>query len=235
MSETLKLSKQTTDILKNFATINQSLIFNQGGENGTKIKTVSGAKNVFGTVTIPEIIPLSFAVYDLNAFLRSGEDLFENPVLSDFTKQSVTIKDENPKKRARTKYNFTDAENVSSSPAKDIKFPTVHTTFDLTDEDLKAVTKSANVLQLPHIGFVADGGELQMKAFDYKQPNSNQYSLAVLDEGVEDFTAFMNVDSLKIIPGNYTVDISAKKIVRFTSKDLPGLLYYISLEADSSF
>ena len=232
---TVKFSKDTSTILKNFSAINQSLIFNEGVEGtGTIIKTVSGAKNVFGSVTIPEVMPQAFAVYDLNAFLRCQEDLFADPVLTDFKENSVTIRDADLKLRSKTNYYFTDQKNISS-PKKDIKFPATDASFEVTEAQVSAIVKAANVLQRPYIGFVSDGKEISVKAFDFKQKVSNDFSLVIGETEVPEFVAFMSVDSLKILPGAYTVDVSSKKITRFTSKDVESLVYFIALEGESFF
>lgn len=46
----------------------------------------------------------------------------------------------------------------------------------------------------------------------------------------------MNIlsDYLKIVSGDYNVDLSSKRVARFTHKNL-GLVYWIALETDSSF
>ena len=61
----MKLSDETINILKNFSSINQSLLFKQGNV----LKTISGLKTIFAEVTIQENFPKEFAIYDLNKFL----------------------------------------------------------------------------------------------------------------------------------------------------------------------
>jgi hypothetical protein len=43
----------------------------------------------------------------------------------------------------------------------------------------------------------------------------------------------LKVENLKMLPGDYTVSISSKKISRF--KGNGDLVYYVAVEADSSF
>ena len=61
----MKLSNDTLNVLKNFASINQSIMF----KKGKTLKTVSGGKNVLAEATITEEIPADFGVYNLNEFL----------------------------------------------------------------------------------------------------------------------------------------------------------------------
>ena len=74
----MKLSENTLEVLKNFASINQSILFTEGKE----LNTVSVQKNVLGTAKVDETFKSSngedFAIYDLNEFL-STVSLFDDP------------------------------------------------------------------------------------------------------------------------------------------------------------
>ena len=62
----MKLSNETRDVLKNFASINSNIVFNGGNE----IKTMSEAKNIMSTATVAETFPDNLlGIYDLNEFL----------------------------------------------------------------------------------------------------------------------------------------------------------------------
>ena len=76
---TVTLSKTTLDVLKNFATINSSIVFRKG----STLRTISNAENILAKCTSEEVFPVDFAIYDLSQFL-SGITLFDNPQL-DFT------------------------------------------------------------------------------------------------------------------------------------------------------
>ena len=54
------LSKTTLDVLKNFATINSSIVFRQG----STVRTISNAENILAKYTGEEIFPTDFAIYD---------------------------------------------------------------------------------------------------------------------------------------------------------------------------
>ena len=70
------LSKTTLDVLKNFSTINSSIVFRQG----STVRTISNAENILAKFTGEEVFPTDFAIYDLSQFL-SGISLFDNPSL----------------------------------------------------------------------------------------------------------------------------------------------------------
>ena len=65
-SKTMKLSEKTLNILKNFSSINQSILVKQGNQ----LRTISVAKNILAEAEIKEDFPRDFAIYDLNQFLN---------------------------------------------------------------------------------------------------------------------------------------------------------------------
>ena len=95
----MKLSNDTLNVLKNFASINQGIMF----KKGKTIKTVSGGKNVLAEATISEEIPTDFGVYDLNNFLSVLSLHKEEPVL-EFESNNVLIS--GLKGRSKIKYRF---------------------------------------------------------------------------------------------------------------------------------
>ena len=63
----MKLSDETLSLLKNFSSINQSILFKQGNS----LRTISVMKNILAEATIKEDIPTDFGIYDLNQFLNA--------------------------------------------------------------------------------------------------------------------------------------------------------------------
>ena len=86
--KTMKLSEKTLNILKNFSSINQSILVKQGNQ----LRTISVAKNILAEAEIKEDFPRDFAIYDLNQFLN-GLSLHQDPEM-DFSPDSyVTIRE----------------------------------------------------------------------------------------------------------------------------------------------
>lgn len=83
----MKLSKETVNLFKNFASINTNLLIKPGNE----VSTISGQKNVVSDTTVTENFPKDFGIYDLNEFL-GALSLFEDPDL-DFQDKYVVIKE----------------------------------------------------------------------------------------------------------------------------------------------
>ena len=63
---TMKLSDNTLTVLKNFAGINNSILVKEG----SRLRTISVAKNILAEADIKEDFPRDFAIYDLNQFLN---------------------------------------------------------------------------------------------------------------------------------------------------------------------
>ena len=70
----MKLSEKTVNLLKNFAGINQSILF----KKGNKLRTMSVMKNILAEAEVEEEFPKDFAIYDLVQFLN-GVSLYTNP------------------------------------------------------------------------------------------------------------------------------------------------------------
>ena len=104
------LSKKTLDVLKNFSTINSSIVFRQG----STVRTISNAENILAKFTGEEVFPTDFAIYDLSQFLM-GISLFNDPQLEFTSKDFVNIKGG----RQSAKYYFSDPEiTLKSAPEK---------------------------------------------------------------------------------------------------------------------
>ena len=63
----MKLSNDTKEVLKNYATINANLLVSPGN----KIATMSQMKNIVSTATVSDTFDTDFAIYDLNEFLSA--------------------------------------------------------------------------------------------------------------------------------------------------------------------
>ncbi len=95
----MKLSDQTLVLLKNFSSINQSILFKEGN----KLRTISVMKNILAEATVEEDFPKDFGIYDLNQFLN-GLSLHNNPDL-DFSNDGYAVIREG---KSRSKYFFAD-------------------------------------------------------------------------------------------------------------------------------
>lgn len=219
----MKFSKETVDLLKNFASINGNLVLKQGN----KLATISGQKNVMAEVTIAEQIPQNFGIYDLNEFVGLMTT-FDDPELS-FSGQYVSFdKDDN-----HVKFYAAD-ESILVAPTKTITFPEViDAEFKLSADNLQTIRKIASVLGSTDVSFVGDGEKITAIVNDKKNSTSNAYNTTI---GTTDktFKANVKVENIKMLPGDYIVSLSSRKISRFKA-GTGDLVYYVAIEADSTF
>ena len=220
----MKLSDNTLTILKNFASINNSILVKQG----TRLRTISVAKNILAEANIIEEFPRDFAVYDLNQFLN-GLSLHQDPDL-DFTEQSyLSIKEG----KRRVKYFYADPNVIISPPEKAIQLPSKDVCFQLEHSALDRLLKAASVYQLPDLSAVGDAGVIRLVVRDKKNDTSNEYSI-VVGETDKEFTFNFKVENLKMIPSDYDVVVSSKLLSQFKNEKF-NIEYYIALEPDSTF
>jgi len=224
LRENMKLSDNTISILKNFASINQSILVKQG----SKLRTISVMQNILAEADVGEDFPKDFAIYDLNQFLN-GISLHQDPDL-DFSNDSHLIIREG---KRRVKYFFADPEVIVSPPEKNIELPTQDVSFQLEHSQLDKLLKAAAVYQLPDLSAVGEAGVVKLVVRDKKNDTSNEFQV-VVGETDATFTFNFKVENIKIIPGTYSVVISQKCISKFTNEKY-NLDYFIALEPDSEF
>jgi len=224
LRDSMKLSDSTLTVLKNFAGINNSILVKQG----SKLRTISVAKNILAEADITEDFPKDVAIYDLNQFLN-GLSLHQDPNL-DFTEDTyLTIREG----KRRVKYFFADPDVIVSPPEKEITLPSEDVTFQLESVTLDKLLKAAAVYQLPDLAAVGEAGVVKLVVRDKKNDTSNEFAVVVGDTDKE-FSFNFKVENIKIIPGAYDVTISSKLLAKFTNSSY-NLIYYIALEPDSTF
>jgi hypothetical protein len=217
----MKLSKHTTEILKNYSQINGNLLL----KAGSKLGTISEQKNIMASTPIAEVIPSDFGIYDLNEFL-GALSLFDDPDL-EFTDKYVSIQQNGN----QIKYYAAEAANLTA-PQKEIVFPDAEINFTLTSATLELIRKTSAVLSAPDLAIVGDGSKITAVVGQKKNASANSYDV---DLGTTDKTFRVNlkIENLKMLPGQYVVSISSKRISRFQGTN--DLVYYVAVEADSSF
>ena len=144
----MKLSDKTLSFLKNFSTINQSLLFKQG----SKLRTISVMKNILAEATIDEELPKDFGIYDLTQFLNINTTLFQSPEL-DFENDGYVMIREG---RQRQRFFFADPSVIVTPPDKNLELPTEDVSFELKTEQLDRLLKAAAISQLPDLCVVGE-------------------------------------------------------------------------------
>ena len=221
----MKLSDKTINLLKNFSSINQSILIKEGDS----IRTISVMKNILAEAKVPEEFPKDFGIYDLNQFLNAISSLHVNPEL-DFSNNEYLMIREGKK---RNRFFFAEPNVIVSAPEKSISLPSEDVCFDLDTQVLGTLMKAAAIYQVPDLSVVGEAGVVKLVVHDKKNDTSNTHE-EIVGETDEEFCFNFKVENIKILPGTYEVVVSKKLLSRFESKN-HELTYYIALEPDSTF
>ena len=217
------LSEQTLDVLKNFSTINSSIVFREG----STVRTISNAENILAKFTGEEVFPTDFAIYDLSQFL-SGITLFNDPQLEFTSNDFVSIRGG----RTSAKYYFSDPEiTLKSAPERNVNFPGADIQFTLSAEDLLALRKASAVYGLPDLTFQSEEGLDTIKIIlrDKENDTSNTYDITVAGCTSGTFSLDLKIDNIRVLPGDYTVKVSKSLISEWQHSTI-DLTYYVALE-----
>ena len=218
----MKLSEQTIEVLQNFATINQSLLF----KKGDKLRTVSPQKTVLAEVTVPDTFNTEFGIYDLSQFL-SAMNLIDEAELN-LGETSMNINNGNGEDIT---YRYADPSMIVTPPEKSLSLPDTGASFTLSDTILSKVLNAARVLGLPEIIVAGDGTNITISAGDSRNSSMNNYSQNITTSNSE-FEYVFKVDNMKMMMLEYNVEISTKGISKFSTSD-GKVTYYIATESRS--
>jgi hypothetical protein len=217
------LSKETLNIIRNFGTINGSLNL----KAGKRISTISEGNTVLAEATVEDEFPIDFSVYDV-AELLSSISVFKTPDIS-FNEKYLVISEGSSKIKF-----FAAGPGIVRDPPASIKFPEPEVSFLLTETNLASIVKTSGILKAADVGIVGRDGTLYAEVVDKKNPTSNSFTLELGDCDIT-LSAMLRVENLKMIPGEYQVAISSKKISRFVNTNGSYVTYYVAIEADSKF
>jgi|LakMenE01Jun11ns_1017448.scaffolds.fasta_scaffold9958199_4 hypothetical protein len=221
----MKLSNETLTILKNFSSINAGILFKQG----KTLSTVSSTKTVLAQCTLQEEFPQEFAIHDLTNFLSVLSLSKDTPEL-DFDDQHIIIKALGG--RSKIKYRFADKKMIITPPDKAVVMPSEDVSFTLNESDYDWITRTANVLNSPHVAIEGKNGKLRISSFDAKDDAANINSVDI-DDTDKAFKSVFKTENLKMIPGSYDVTVSSKGIAHFKNKNV-AIEYWIAIEKDAS-
>lgn len=220
-----KLTPQTITVLKNFSDINKNLFV----KKGNVLSTISEAENILCYATIEQKFDQDFGIYDLNEFL-GAYGLFSDPDV-EFDESSVIISSG----KSKVHYRFAN-ESILTYPTKKINMPTADLTIKITSDVLTQLRKAGAALGNTIISITREGKKIVLSAINPKNVTANTFSIT-LDEETDskaDFDFQFSIANIKIIPGNYEVNISSKLISNWKNEN-DELEYFIALETASKF
>lgn len=229
----MKLSPETIDILKNFSTINNSIVISPGNV----LKTINPERNVYARSTVAETFPRDIPIYELRQFLNIFTLHKDADV--DFSNEQYILVSQGTTKM---KFYYADLFSLSKNlniPTQDYPFDDVVLSVSLDSSLLERVRKAANMYILTDLSLVGDQGKIELKVHNKEDPASKSYNVEIgtTDDGFNFDFNFIE-KNLMILPGSYNLDIAVftggRLASRFTNQS-QDLQYVIALEPDSSF
>jgi|TARA_Y100000385_G_C12971475_1_gene584219 hypothetical protein len=217
------MQNETMEVIRNFGTINQNLVFKQGNV----LRTVADAKNVLAKAVLDEEFPQDFGIYDVGEFMNVFNLIEDGTVAYEDKHMHIA------NTKASINYFYSDIEMLTNPPEKDLAMPDAEVTFTLTQEILGQLRKAAAALGHKSIHIKeSDDGLVALSIADTQNSTSNDFTLSV--EGTFNQTGnsvplSINIDNLKLLPGDYEVEVSSKLISKFVHTD-KNLTYWIALE-----
>lgn len=221
----MNITNDTLKVLKNFATINPNIVIKPGGQ----LKTISEAKNIMAVADGTDDFPTEFGIYDLNEFL-SVSNLVQDPNF-DFQDKNVKITS-----GGNTVTYFFSEPEILTSPSKEITMPDTEVGISITQEVLSQVRKAAAVLGHTQMSIKGNGGKVTLSVVDSSDATANSFDIELNDNNdcTEEFNFIVNINNLKLIEGDYFVNISSKLISQWTCSSM-AVKYFIALEKASTF
>ena len=217
----MKLSENTINVLKNFSTINPSILFN----SGNVLKTISPVKTVYARAVVEEDFPRDFAIYDLPKML-GALSIFKDPELT-FEEKFLTISEG----RQKVQFKYADPSMIVAAPSKEVQLPSNNVQFTISSESFQRMMRSLGILSLPEVAISGQDGVVYMKAVNSKETGSDNFSIEV-GETDQIFNAVFKAENLKLMNKDYSVTLSFKGLAEFNADNLT---YFTPCESHSKF
>tara|TARA_Y100001970_G_scaffold5928_1_gene6625 strand:- start:6350 stop:7009 length:660 start_codon:yes stop_codon:yes gene_type:complete len=216
------ITKPTIEVLKNFCSINKSIVIKPGNQ----IATLSINKNILAIADVEEQFDSQISIYDLGVFL-GGLSLFDQPKIDTSKNNYLTVSDTSG--RSKTRFFYADPDVITQPPEKEITLPSIDVDFKLDSNVLSQLQRAASVYQLPDLCLYGDGTDIQLRVTDKKNDSSNSFSVSV-GSTTDEFCYCFKVENLKLLPGSYQVSVSKTNVALFQGD---GIKYFIALEPNT--
>ena len=193
----MKLSETTTKVLKNFASINPSILLKEG----ETIRTISPQKNVLAQAVTDEPITDEMCLYDINQFLNIAESIDDCVINVNASKAVLS----NPQNTQNSTVFFADPSVIVTPPEKNINVKNELFTFTLSDKEVSKILRMASLCTV------------LCKVTNTSNPTSNDFSLVVEatnSTGETELPATLDVSKINFIKDAYEVHVY-EKIVHF--------------------
>jgi hypothetical protein len=213
----MKLSARTVAVLKNFATVNPSILV----KPGSRLATLAPSKKILAKAEVDETFDREFGIYDLPRLIN-GLSLFKDPEIT-LGESSLVVSGEGRSLR----YTYSNPSAIVAPPDKEVKLPSIDAEFHLPAGAIQGLLKAGGILGSPDIRISSDGSRIVASVLDVKNPTSNAYDVE-LEGRAEEFSVTFKTDTFKFITNDYDVTVSRQKIAEFRAD---GISYILAAEA----
>jgi len=225
----MKLTPDTLEVLKNFSTINPGIFI----KPGKTIKTIGKNKNILAEYSSEEEFAHKFGIYELNNLLSILSLEKDTPEI-EFDSNKNSMKIATLSGRRKIEYRFCDEEMITTPPEKGIQMPAPEISFDLSQDDFNSIDKAARVLGSTNISVNSDGEKVFVNTYDASNDSTSTSQLEIAQGNGDVYNMIFKEEAWKMIPGNYSVNISSKGVAHFKHKE-KALQYWITIEPGSSY
>ena len=168
----------------------------------------------------------NFSTINQNLVIKEG-----NTITTMSAMKNIVAKENKP--TTKMKYFYSDP-SVVTSPNKMITMPSNEVKFTMSSEDLSRLKRAAGAIGAPDMVLEKDGSSSSLTVKDKKNDTANNYSLDVDTTSEGEFNFYFKVENMKLLDGNYDVEISSKNISHYTNKST-DIEYWIALEPESTY
>lgn len=217
----MKLSARTLQLLKNFSSINKSILIRKGNI----LSTISNNKEIMARATIQETFENEFAIYELPKFLGTLS-LFDDPDIQ-FESNHLKIIEG----KQSISFYYTDSSMIVAAPDKEVVLKDPEINFHMDQNTYLSLVRAMNVLQLPTIGVVGDRKSIKLAAMDGEKKATNDKYEVLVGETPHDFKMLFKGEHIKLLPEDYDVSISVNGISSFKGQDVQ---YWVAIIGKNS-
>lgn len=224
----MKFTKETLNILKNFSTINSSIMLNKG--NFIMTRALNGT--VYAEATIPDAIDADVAIYDLNTFLSVLSLVGESAEINLDKDENIEIRNE----RSSIFLSSADPSTISY-PKKAITFPVANIIFEIKGEDLQQLMRVSRSMQIDTLGITNVDSKIVIRGYNKAADSANMkvlYTLVSGDyDGTNEFEFFINMSNMKMQPADYKCMIAVSGKQAAIKFEAAHAGYVVAFETDS--
>jgi hypothetical protein len=217
----MKLTNETQNVLKNFATINGGLKF----KVGSVLETISQSNTVRARAVVDNHFEQTFCVHDMNNFL-SVHSLFKETEIG-FDGSDIIFTGG----RSTIRYRMTEEDQIVVPEDGSIVIEEPDAEFTLSKEDYDTIIKTAYVLKSPNIAIQSDGNVVNFVTYSAEDNSTNVNSTEVAEGNGKVYKIVFKTDNFKMISGGYDIQVSFDGFVHF--KNVNGNIeYWLASEID---